>query len=189
MVEGGFIMNQENFQKQDFDHSHWLKNLSDSLDHAQAFFGEVWETCKILFKKGWAQGIQEIKFFISKSTPMDFICGGLNALFGFLSTLILFSGFCLIGYQTLLWLIDGVWTEYPLAMVFNFLFENTALHSWVTHPESWYGLQKVVSWLLENTPLSAALIVPGFILATMLAGIMAGAIMIRYYQFKKIEKN
>lgn len=189
MVEGGRVMNQENFQKQNFDHSQWLKNLSDSLDHAQAFFGEVWETGKILFNKGLRQGIQEIKFFVSKSTPLDFIFGGLNALFGFLSTLILLSGFCLIGYQTLLWLIEGVWTEFPLVMVFNFLFENTALHSWVTNPESWYGLQKVVSWLLENTPLSAALIVPGFILASALAGIMAVAIMIRYYQFKKIDKS
>ncbi len=182
-------MNQENFQKQDFDHSHWLKNLSDSLDHAQAFFGEVWETCKILFNKGLTQGIQEIKFFVSKSSPMDFICGGLNALFGSLATLVFLSGFCLIGYQTLLWLIDGVWTEFPLVMVFNFLFENTALQSWVTNPESWHGLQTVVAWVLENTPLSAALIIPGFILASALAGIMAGAVMIRYYQFKKIKKG
>lgn len=182
-------MNQEKMHQQGFDHSEWLKNISDSWETAQAFFGEVWETCKVLFKKGLTQGIGEIKFFLSKSTPLDFICGGLNAFFGFLATLVFLSGFCLLGYQTMLWLVDGVWTEYPLAIVFNTLFENTALHSWVSHPESWYGLQKVVAWTLENIPLSAALIVPGFILSSILAGIMGGAIMIRYYQFKKVEKD
>ncbi|GJL80275.1 MAG: hypothetical protein NPINA01_32640 [Nitrospinaceae bacterium] len=182
-------MSQEKMHPQNFDHSQWLKTIADSWDNAQAFFGEVWETCKVLFKKALKQGIKEVKFFLSRSTPFDFICGGLNALFGFLAALIFLSGFGLLGYQTLLWLIDGVWTEYPLAIVFNALFENTALHSWVSNPESWYGLQKVVAWTLENIPLSAALIVPGFILASILSGIMAGAIAIRYYQFKKAGKE
>lgn len=182
-------MTQESYQKQDFDHSQWLKHLSNSLDHAQAFIGEVWETGKILFKDGLASGVKEIKLFISRSTPLDFICGGLNALFGSLATLVFLSGFALIGYQTLLWLFEGVWTEFPLVVIFNFLFENTALHSWVTNPESWYGLQQVVAWVLENTPLSAALIVPGFIFSSALAGIMVTAIMVRYYQFKKIDKD
>jgi len=182
-------MSQQNFQNQNFDHLQGVKNLSDSLDHTRAFLGEVWEACKILLKNGLAKGIKEIKFFISKSTPLDFLFGGLNALLGSLATLIFLSGFCLIGYQTLLWLFEGVWTEFPLLLVFNFLFENTALHSWLVHPESWYGLQKVVAWILENTPLSAALIVPGFLLSSALAGIMAGAVMIRYYQFKKADKR
>lgn len=189
MVEGGRNMNQENSQSQNFDHSQWLKNLSDALVLIRAFFGEVWETCVTLTKNGAAQAIKEVKFFISKSTPLDFVCGGMNALFGSLATLVFLSGFGLIGYQIVLWLVDGVWTEFPLVMVFNFLFENTALHSWITSPESLYGLQKVVSWILESTPLSAALIVPGFIFSFVLAGIMTGAIIIRYYQFKKTEKS
>lgn len=182
-------MSQANLHNDDFDRSQWLKIFSDSLGIVRAILGEVWETCNLLFKKGLAQGIKEIKFFVSKSTFLDFVCGGLNALFGSLAALIFLSGFCVIGYQILLWLIEGVWTEFPLVLGFNFLFENTALHSWVANPESLYGLQKVVTWVLENTPISAALIVPGFIFALLLAGIMAGAIMIRYYQFKKAEKN
>jgi hypothetical protein len=182
-------MSRENLQNQNFDHSQWIKHLSNSMDHARAFFGEVLETGKILFKNGLAQGIKEVKLFISKSGPLDYICGGLNALFGSLATLVFLSGFFLIGYQILLWLFEGVWTEFPLVIVFNFFFENTALHAWITNPESWYGLQQVVSWFLENTPLSAALIIPGFILTSVLAAVMVVAIMIRYYQFKKTDKN
>ena len=51
-------------------------------------------------------------------------------------------------------------------------------------PESWLGLQKLVHWLLENTPLSLALIVPGLLAAFATAGLMLTATGIRYYQFK-----
>ena len=138
---------------------------------------------------GVTRAIKEIKFIISKSTAYDYIGGGLIALIGFMGALILVAGVCMTGYQIVLWLIDGVWTEFPLFIVFNFMFENTALHAWITNPESLYGLQVVVSWILENIPLSAALIVPGFIIATVMAGIMGFAVMIRYYQFKNSGKN
>ena len=189
MVEGGYAMSQAKLHNDNIDNSQWLKNFSDFLHTVRAFLGEVFETCKILFKKGLTQTIKEIKFFISKSTLLDFVCGGFIALFGSLAILIFISGFCLIGYQIMLWLIDGVWTGFPLILGFNFLFESTALHSWITNPESLYGLQKVVVWVLENTPISATLIIPGFILTSVSAGIMTGAIMIRYYQFKKAENN
>lgn len=182
-------MNQENLRKQGLDHRLWLKIISEVFKNAETFRTEVWEAYRILFNKMVTRGIKEIKFFISKSTPMDFICGGFNAFLGFCATMICFSGFCLIGYQIILWLIEGVWTEFPLVVVFNYLFANTAIYSWSADPESWFGLQKVVSWGLKNIPLSAALIVPGFVLSSIMAGIMTGAIMIRYYQFKKVEKN
>jgi len=182
-------MTQEKIHKPTFDHEHWLKNMSDTRERVQTFIFEVWETFRILLDRGVTRVIKEIKFLISKSTILDFIGGGLSALIGFMAALILFAGFCLTGYQIILWLINGVWTEFPLFIVFNFLFENTALHSWVTNPESMYGLQVVVSWILENTPLSAALIIPGFILATTIAGVMALAVVIRYNQFKNQEKN
>ena len=182
-------MSQENLHDQNWDHRQWLKFVSDVSENAQEFAAEVWETFRILFDRGLTRAVKEIKFFLSKSTLFDFICGGLNAVFGFFATLIFLSGFCLIGYQVILWLNEGVWTEFPLAVVFNYLFENTALHSWVADPGSWLGLQKVVAWSLENIPLSAALIIPGFILTSALAGIMTGAILIRYYQFKKVEKD
>ena len=182
-------MTQEKMHKQNFDHEHWLKNMTDTQESALAFLSEVWETFRILLDMGVTRAIREIKFLISKSTSLDYIGGGLSALIGFLGGLILFAGVCLTGYQIGLWLIDGVWTEFPLFIVFNFLFENTALHSWIANPESMYGLQVVVSWILENTPLSAALIVPGFILATAMTGVMGMAVAIRYYQFKNDGKN
>ncbi len=182
-------MTQKGLHKLDFHHSQWLDTLSHYWETAQAFFSEAWETVKILSKKGFSRAIKEVKFFISKSTLMDYICGGLSAFMGFLATLVFLSGFGLLGYQLFLWLKDGVWTEYPLFVVFNFLFENTVLHEWTQHPESWVGLQKLTTWILENTPLSLALIVPGFIGASMIAGVMVTAVMIRYYQFKKTEEN
>ena len=177
-------MTQEKMHKQNFDHENWLKNMTDTQEGALAFLSEVWETFRILLDMGVTRAIKEIKFIISKSTAIDYIGGGLSALIGFLGAIILIAGVCMTGYQIVLWLIDGVWTEFPLFIVFNFLFENTALHTWIANPESLYGLQVVVSWILENTPLSAALIVPGFILATAMAGIIGLAVMIRYYQFK-----
>ena len=171
------------------DHEQWLKNMSENQEKAQAFLREVWETFRILLDMAVTRTIREMKFIISKSTALDYIGGGLSAVMGFMATLILASGISLIGYQIVLWLIEGVWTEFPLFIVFNFLFENTALHSWITNPESMYGLQVVVSWILENTPLSAALIVPGFIFAMTMAGIMVVAVMVRYYQFKNTDKK
>lgn len=169
---------------QNIDHETWLENMAETQKKARVILFEIWETFRVLLDKGVTRTIKEIKFFFSKITFVDYIGGGLSALIGFLATLTLVAGFCLIGYQVGLWLINGVWTEFPLFLVFNFLFENTALHSWITNPESMYGLQKVVSWILENTPLSAALIVPGLVLGAMMTGVMVLAVMIRYYQFK-----
>lgn len=177
-------MTQENMRNENIDHETWLKNMAETQEKARIFLFEVWETFRVLLDKGVTKTIKEIKFFISKATLVDYIGGGLSALIGFLATLILATGVFLIGYQIGLWLIDGVWTEFPLFIVFNFMFENTALHSWISNPESMYGLQTMVAWILENTPLSAALIVPGFILSATMAGVMVLAVMIRYYQFK-----
>ena len=69
-------MTQENLHKTNFDHRQWIKFISEALENAQEFLTEVAETCKYFLKKGMKQGIEEVKFFISKSTPMDFICGG-----------------------------------------------------------------------------------------------------------------
>ena len=181
-------MTQEKMHQQNFDHEFWLKNLTDTQERALAFLSEVWETFRVLLDMSVTRAIKEIKFILSKSTAIDYIGGGFSALIVFFGGLILISGVCLTGYQVTLWLIDGVWTEFPLFVVFNFLFENTALHAWIANPESMHGLQVVVSWVLENTPLSAALIVPGFTLAASMAGIMGLAVAIRYYQFKNYGK-
>lgn len=182
-------MTQENMHDQNVDHELWLKNMDETQEKARIVLFEVWETFRVLLDKGVTRTIKEAKFFFSKITFVDYIGGGLSALIGFFATLVLAAGLCLIGYQVGLWLIDGVWTEFPLFIVFNFLFENTALHSWIANPESMYGLQVVVSWILENTPLSAALIVPGLVLGAVMTGVTVLAVMVRYYQFKHPEGN
>lgn len=182
-------MNSKRLHKLDFNHSQWLNNMSDLCETAQAFFTEVWETVKILTKRGVTRAIKEFKFLISKSTLLDYIFGGLSAFMGFLATLVFLSGFGLVAYQVFMWLKEGVWTEFPLFALFNYVFENTAVQEWLQHPESWIGLQKAITWILENTPLSLALIVPGLIGIVVMAAIMIAAATIRYYQFKKTANN
>ena len=94
-------------------------------------------------------------------------------------------GFSLLSYQSILWLQNGVWTEYPLVVIFNFLFDNTAFQLWMTQPESWVGLQKLFSWFLESVPISLALMVPGFSITLFMAGIITAALLYRFYQLKK----
>ena len=132
---------------------------------------------------------RETGFFIKRLTAWDFVCGGLSMLVMTAGGLLLLFGFSLIGYQTFLWLKDGVWTEFPILMVFNFIFENTWLQGWLTQPESWYGLQKVVLWTLESMPLSLALIIPGLVTVLVSGGVISTALVIRFYQFKQTEQN
>jgi hypothetical protein len=57
----------------------------------------------------------------------------------------------------------------------------------LSNPESWFGLQKTLEWLLENIPLSVALIIPSI---TVLCGMILISIVgltFRYYQFKGKE--
>lgn len=172
-----------------FDHHQWIEQLFHFSRQSRLFLGEVREALVVLLKKGFSGFLREAKFFFSRATALDYIGGGLSAAFGFFATLVALGGFGVLAYQILLWLMDGVWTAYPVMRVFNALFENTVLHQWMTEPGSWYGLQKLMLWLLENTPLSLALIVPGVLAALTTAGLMVTATGIRYYQFKNLKHN
>ena len=104
------------------------------------------------------------------------------------ASLFLISGLGLVGYQVFLWIKDGVWSEFTVMVVFDFLFENTLAAQWLSNPESWFGLQKVVEWLLQNIPLSVALIIPSVLVFGGMACISVVAIAFRFYQFKNSEK-
>ena len=54
------------------------------------------------------------------------------------------------------------------------------------NPESWIGIQKLLLWLLETTPVSLALMVPGFSIAVTAAGTFTLALIFRFYQLKKM---
>ncbi|MDE1045380.1 MAG: hypothetical protein OSA05_08910, partial [Nitrospinaceae bacterium] len=108
----------------------------------------------------------------------------LISVMGMLGLMIFMAGLGLFSYQAMLWLQNGTWTEFPLFVVFNFLFENTALHQWMVHPESWLGLQKMFSWFLESIPLSMALMIPGISIALFMAGTLVIALTYRFYQLR-----
>lgn len=176
-------MNIENHQAQ-FNHEDWLRHLSRYMDTARQFFNEVFNGLKSLSQKGLVEAWKDIRSAASQLTPQDFIFTALIAATGMFGLIVFMTGLSLFSYQAILWLQDGVWTEFPLFVVFNFLFESTALHQWVTQPESWIGLQKMFSWILESVPLSMALMIPGFSIALFMAGALAVALTYRFYKLK-----
>jgi hypothetical protein len=72
-------------------------------------------------------------------------------------------------------------------MVFNFLFEGTALGVWMQNPDSWVGLHQVMEWALLNTPIALVLIVDGLILSAGMFASIVFAVMVRRFQFKHSE--
>ena len=172
-----------------FDHTRWIDNISEFCDHSRNFLHELKETGIVLLAQGITRLVKEALFFFSRATRLDYICGGISAFFGFLATSVALAGAGLFGYQVLLFLKQGDWTPFPLLMAFDAIFKNTALQEWLLHPGSWLGLQEMVSWILQETPLTLALIVPGTLAAVLIAGFMATAVAIRYYRFKNLEKS
>jgi hypothetical protein len=176
-------MSTENHQAK-FNHEEWLEHIYQLLETTRQFFSELFRGLKAISQKGLMEAWKDIRSAISRLTPQDFIVTGLLTFTGMFGVMIFMIGFSLFGYQTVLWLQDGIWTEFPLFAVFNFLFENTILQQWMTHPESWMGLQKMFSWFLESVPLSLALMVPGFSIALFMAGTLAVALLYRFYTLK-----
>ena len=171
-----------------FDHTRWIDNISEFCNHSRSFLRELREAGIVLLTGGITRLVKEALFFFSRATRLDYICGGISAFFGFLATSVALGGFGLLGYQVFLFLKQGDWTPFPLLVAFNALFENTTLQEWLHNPGSWFGLQELVSWILQETPLSLALIVPGTLAAFLIAGFMVTAAAMRYYRFKNLEK-
>ena len=170
------------------DHVSWMKWINDALDRANEFYDEAVINLETVVRQTIYKIIKELRFFISKLTVVDFFCGSLTLGILSFASLFLVSGIGLVSYQAFLWIRDGVWSEYTITVVFNFIFENTVISQWLSNPESWFGLQKTLVWLLENIPLSVALIIPSI---TVLCGMILISIVgltLRYYQFKANEK-
>jgi hypothetical protein len=177
-------MNAENHHAK-FNHEEWIEHLYQSMETARQFCSELFKALKTLSQKGLREAWKDIRLAVSKLTPQDFIVTGLLTLTGMFGVMVFMIGFSLLSYQSILWLQNGVWTEYPLVVIFNFLFDNTAFQLWMTQPESWVGLQKLFSWFLESVPISLALMVPGFSITLFMAGIITAALLYRFYQLKK----
>jgi hypothetical protein len=171
-------------QQTQFNHEGSLAQLYRFIDTGRQFINELFKRLKILSQKGLLKVWKDIRTAVSRLTPIDFIVTALISIMAVLGLMIFMIGFALFNYQAILWLQNGTWTEFPLFVVFNFLFENTALHQWVIHPESWLGLQKMFLWLLQSIPLSMALMIPGISIALFMAGTLVIALTYRFYQLR-----
>jgi hypothetical protein len=180
-------MNMENQQQSPFNHEEWITRLFQFIETARQFSNAFAQAFKTLFQKGLAEAWKEIRAATKKLSLADFIFAGTLTSIAVFGGMILLAGIGLLSYQSLLWLQSGVWTEYPLLTVFNFLFENTALHQWIVNPESWIGMQKMLLWGLESIPVSLALMVPGFSITIMAGGVLIAALVFRFYQFKRMK--
>ena len=182
-------MTHTEYQDQKIDHTSWMQWIEENLIQAKEFYREIVVTLKSFAQKFIFKASKELRFFISKLTIVDFVCGGITMAVMAFSSLFLLSGIGLVVYQVFLWMKDGIWPEFPIEVVFNFLFENTLLAQWLSNPESWFGLQKIVEWLLQNIPLSVALIIPSILILSAVASVLTLAIVFRFYQFKNTENN
>ncbi|KMP11977.1 hypothetical protein UZ36_02660 [Candidatus Nitromaritima sp. SCGC AAA799-C22] len=167
----------------------WVQWIEQNLDLAKKFCREASDVLNDLARQSFTRIGQESRFLFSRLTGLDFIFCSITLTVMFVAGLFLLSGLGLVSYQVFLWLKDGMWPEFPIVIVFNFLFENTWLAQWLSSPESWIGLQKIVEWLLQNIPLSVALIIPAVAVIGGMACLMVMALGLRFYQFKKMEKN
>lgn len=181
-------MEKKSFANSEFDHSKWVPRIFEFFEVGRRLSIEILMTMRAIGLKFCNQVKDDFKFLASRLTTVDFICGGLGATAGAIASLFFLAGFFVLGYQVFLWLLDGVWTGLPLFVVFNFFFENTALQAWLTQPESWMGLQQVVSWVLETVPLSVALIVPAGLAMAAIFLLMAAAVTVRFVQFKNADE-
>jgi hypothetical protein len=180
-------MNMENHQQSQFNHEEWINRLFQFIETTRQFSIAFAQAFKTLFQKGLAEAWKDIRAATKKLSLADLIFAGTLTLFAVFGGVILLVGIGLLSYQSFLWLQSGVWTEYPMLTVFNFLFENTPLHHWMVTPESWIGMQKLLLWVLESIPVSLALMVPGFSITIMASGILIAAVVFRFYQFKRMK--
>ena len=176
-------MNIENHQTK-FNHEDWLEQLYLFMVIVRQFFNELSKALRVLSQKGLFKAWSDFRFALSRLTPQDFIVTALITVTGIFGLMVFMCGLSLFSYQTMLWLQNGTWTEFSLFVVFNFLFENTALHQWILQPESWLGLQKIFTWFLESIPLSIALMIPGISIALFMTATLVLAFIYRFYQLR-----
>ena len=177
-------MTQTKYEDQKADHMSWIQWININLDNAKEFYEEVKINLREITSQIISKVSKELRFFISKLTTVDFFCGSITLGIMAFASLFLAFGLGLVGYQVFLWIKDGVWSEFATMEVFNFLFENTLLAKWLDNPESWFGLQKIMEWLLHNIPLSVALIVPSIMVLIGMVCVTIVALAFRFYQFK-----
>ena len=179
-------MNTENFQESRFNPEEWMNRLFEFMKAVQYFAIDLIQAFKTLLQKGLLQVWKEIRSATSKLSAVDFFFAGAMLSIGTFGGIILVAGMGLLIYQVFIWLQSGVWNCLLYTSDAADDTENTAIHQWLMNPESWIGIQKLLLWLLETTPVSLALMVPGFSIAVTAAGTFTLALIFRFYQLKKM---
>ena len=180
-------MTQTKYEDQKADHTSWIQWVKINLDNAKEFYEDVKINLREITSQIISKVSKELRFFISKLTTIDFFCGSITFGIMAFASLFLTFGLGLVGYQVFLWIKDGVWSEFAIIEVFNFIFKNTLVAQWLDNPESWLGLQKIIEWLLYNIPVSVALIVPSIMVLVGMMCVTVLALTLRFYQFKSKE--
>ena len=141
---------------------HRAQEMLDFSGQARLFCLDLLTAGQYFLQKGVRQSLtqvrEELRFLYQKFTVLDFVCWNLNLAGLLVSSLVFFAGIGIVGYQTFVWLKDGVWNAMPLMAVFDWLFEGTALQEWVHNPASWQGMHQVIDGNRTNIPLSLVLI-------------------------------
>ena len=180
-------MTQTKHENQKADYMSWIQWINMNLDNAKEFYEEAKMNLREITSQIISRISKELRFFISKLTTVDLFCGTITLGIMAFASLFLACGLGLVGYQVFLWIKDGIWSEFAAMEVFNFLFENTLVAQWLENPESWFGLQKIIEWLLYNVPVSVALIVPSIMALVGMMCVTVVALTLRFYQFKSKE--
>ena len=170
----------------DYDFSGKIEKALLFFKSLKKFIYELKEFLNPYWLEAFSKSKTHYKKISSKLTRWDLFWGLVGACAIFTCLLIVFTGFFILGYQTLDWLESGIWKEIPLLLAFNFLFEGAFIHEWVIAPDSWLGLHQIIFWMLENLPLSLVLIVDGTFLTIFSTTVIGIAIFYRYYQLNKI---
>ena len=175
--------NQSSESSTQFDN--WISKLSKFYEASQLAIPKLLILLKQAMVKGLNIAKNEFDEIRNKLTFVDYAFFMANLSIIGCAFLIVFSGFGVLGYQSALWLQDGVWTELPLLTAFNYVFEGAAIQGWLNNPQSWLGLHQVTDWCLQNIPLSLTLILEGMFLVTLTASFFFLSIVFRYIWIKK----
>ena len=176
-------MNDRRFSR--FKISERIQDGLQFLESGCLFLLELKEALAPYWFRALVKSKSYYKKMAGKLTGWDFCFGGFSAGLILFSVLVFLSGFCVLFYQGFSWLQSGVWGELPLLKFFNYFFDGTAMHLWFQNPGSWLGLHQIVSWTLENVPISLVLIVNGAVMSTVFG---AGILMAACYRFYTLSK-
>ena len=170
-------------------------NISEKIEAGFKYFDlfklfllELKEALNPYWQKIVSKSKKEYENVSNHWTIWDTVFGLLAAALIFCSLLVLASGFVIFAYQVFIWLESGLWEEIPLLVAFNFVFQNTTLHQWILNPESWFGLHQIITWTLENVPLSLTLMIEGIMLTGFFSACIVMAIFIRLVTMKNLKR-